>query len=117
MIEALADTIAATLAETWLRQYRTAEMLMGADGTFSFLKMNTRLQVEHGVTEEITGVDLVEAQIRSSAGEHLEAILPAKLERSGHAVQARVTRKTRSDFILRRGRSRFFGHHTVTASA
>jgi acetyl-CoA carboxylase biotin carboxylase subunit len=65
-------------------------MLMGADGTFSFLEMNTRLQVEHGVTEEITGVDLVEAQIRSSAGEHLEAILPAKLAHSGHALQARV---------------------------
>jgi acetyl-CoA carboxylase biotin carboxylase subunit len=90
MIEALADTIAATLQKLGYNNIGTVEMLMGADGTFSFLEMNTRLQVEHGVTEEITGVDLVEAQIRSSAGEHLEAILPAKLERSGHALQARV---------------------------
>lgn len=90
MIESLADTIAATLQKLGYNNIGTVEMLMGADGTFSFLEMNTRLQVEHGVTEEITGIDLVEAQIRSSAGEHLDAILPAKLERSGHALQARV---------------------------
>lgn len=90
MIEALADSIAATLKKLGYNNIGTVEMLMGADGTFSFLEMNTRLQVEHGVTEEITGVDLVAAQIRSSAGETLAAILPAKLERTGHALQARV---------------------------
>ncbi|TRZ67206.1 MAG: ATP-grasp domain-containing protein [Rhodocyclaceae bacterium] len=90
MVEALADRIAATLQKLGYNNIGTVEMLMGADGTFSFLEMNTRLQVEHGVTEEITGVDLVEAQIRSSFGERLDAILPAKLEPSGHALQARV---------------------------
>ena len=90
MIEALADSIAATMQKLGYNNIGTVEMLMGADGTFSFLEMNTRLQVEHGVTEEITGVDLVAAQIRSSAGDRLAAILPAKLARSGHALQARV---------------------------
>jgi acetyl-CoA carboxylase biotin carboxylase subunit len=65
-------------------------MLYGADGTFSFLEMNTRLQDEHGVTEEITGVDLVQAQIRCAAGEALAGILPARVEIDGHAIQARV---------------------------
>src|SRR6185503_19725038 len=49
-----------------------------------------RLQVEHGVTEEITGVDLVAAQLRSSAGEPLARILPQPPRASGHAIQARV---------------------------
>jgi acetyl-CoA carboxylase biotin carboxylase subunit len=65
-------------------------MLRGADGSFSFLEMNTRLQVEHGVTEEITGVDLVRAQIRCAAGEKLADVLPEKIEIRGHAIQARV---------------------------
>src|SRR3546814_388658 len=65
-------------------------MLMGPDGSLSFLEMNTRLQVEHGVTEEVTGVDLVAAQIRTAAGERLDAVLPAELSIHGHAIQARV---------------------------
>ena len=68
----------------------TVEMLLGADGEFRFLEMNTRLQVEHGVTEEVTGIDLVAAQLRSSAGLQLQEILPEAPAIRGHAVQARV---------------------------
>ena len=89
-IEDLAEGIAAILQKIGYDNIGTVEMLMGADGSFSFLEMNTRLQVEHGVTEEVTGVDLVQAQIRSAAGERLEAILPARIELKGHAIQARV---------------------------
>jgi acetyl-CoA carboxylase biotin carboxylase subunit len=89
-IAALADRVAGTMAQIGYDNIGTVEMLMGADGTFHFLEMNTRLQVEHGVTEEIAGIDLVEAQIRAAAGERLEAILPPTVETAGHAVQARV---------------------------
>ncbi|WP_318311306.1 acetyl-CoA carboxylase biotin carboxylase subunit [Flagellimonas crocea] len=67
----------------------TVEFLMDADHNFYFLEMNTRLQVEHPVTELITGVDLVELQIRVARGEKL----PMKQEEltiKGHAVELRV---------------------------
>lgn len=86
----LGGSIATTLQKMGYDNIGTVEMLMGADGSFSFLEMNTRLQVEHGVTEEVTGIDLVVAQIRAAWGERLGAILPANIEISGHAVQARV---------------------------
>jgi acetyl-CoA carboxylase biotin carboxylase subunit len=86
----------------------TVEMLMGEDGAFSFLEMNTRLQVEHGVTEEVTGVDLVKAQIRSSAGEKLSAILPPKIEVKGHAIQARVYAEDPKNFFPSPGKLKVF---------
>ncbi|WP_067724469.1 acetyl-CoA carboxylase biotin carboxylase subunit [Oceanobacillus damuensis] len=68
----------------------TVEMLRSKNGDYSFLEMNTRLQVEHAVTEEIVDVDLVEAQIRSAANESLSAILPKKIEPSGHSLEVRI---------------------------
>lgn len=67
----------------------TVETLYAA-GRFGFLEVNTRLQVEHGVTEEITGIDLVEAQIRIAAGARLAEAMPAKPKPTGHAVEARI---------------------------
>ncbi|MGZ8266454.1 MAG: acetyl-CoA carboxylase biotin carboxylase subunit [Burkholderiales bacterium] len=87
---ALADRIARMVRDIGYDNIGTVEMLRGADGSFSFLEMNTRLQVEHGVTEEITGVDLVRAQIRCAAGEKLADVLPEKIQIRGHAMQARV---------------------------
>ena len=86
----------------------TVEMLMGADGSFSFLEMNTRLQVEHGVTEEVTGVDLVKAQIRSAAGEKLYSILPEPIEVKGHAIQARVYAEDPKNFFPSPGKLKIF---------
>jgi len=61
---AAAEKIAAVVRKMGYDNIGTVEMLMGANGEFNFLEMNTRLQVEHGVTEEVTGIDLVKAQIR-----------------------------------------------------
>jgi len=84
------------------------EMLRGEDGSFNFLEMNTRLQVEHGVTEEVTGVDLVKAQVRSSAGEKLADILPANIEVTGHAIQARVYAEDPKNFFPSPGKLTVF---------
>lgn len=67
----------------------TVEFVMGADKKFYFLEMNTRLQVEHPVTEMVFGVDLVKEQIRIAAGDKL-TIAQSDLSMRGHAIEARV---------------------------
>jgi acetyl/propionyl-CoA carboxylase alpha subunit len=67
----------------------TVEFLLAPDGQFYFLEMNTRIQVEHPVTEAVTGVDLVQAMIRIAAGEKLD-FAQADVALRGHAVEARI---------------------------
>ncbi len=105
---AMADQVAKIMREIGYDNIGTVEMLMGADGAFSFLEMNTRLQVEHGVTEEVTGVDLVRAQIRSAAGEKLADMLPARIEVKGHAIQARVYAEDPKNFFPSPGKLKVF---------
>ena len=107
-VDAVADRIAAIVREIGYDNIGTVEMLMSVDGEFSFLEMNTRLQVEHGVTEEVTGVDLVVAQIRSAAGEKLGAILPPTITVTGHAIQARVYAEDPKSFFPSPGRLTVF---------
>jgi acetyl-CoA carboxylase biotin carboxylase subunit len=105
---AVADQIAGIMRTMGYDNIGTVEMLLGADGSFNFLEMNTRLQVEHGVTEEVTGVDLVRAQIRSAAGEKLGDILPGKAEIKGHAIQARVYAEDPKNFFPSPGKLTVF---------
>jgi acetyl-CoA carboxylase biotin carboxylase subunit len=105
---AVADQIAGIMRTMGYDNIGTVEMLLGADGSFNFLEMNTRLQVEHGVTEEVTGVDLVRAQIRSAAGEKLGDILPGKAAIKGHAIQARVYAEDPKNFFPSPGKLTVF---------
>ncbi len=70
----------------------TVEMLQDEDGTLWFMEMNTRLQVEHTVTEEVTGLDLVEVQLRIAAGQPLAQAMSGRTSPTpgGHAIQCRI---------------------------
>jgi acetyl-CoA carboxylase biotin carboxylase subunit len=82
----------------------TVEFLMDEEGKLYFIEVNARIQVEHPVTEFVTGVDLVKAQIRISAGEKLEDILPSELRLRGHAIECRINAEHPETFAPSPGR-------------
>ena len=101
----------------------TIEFLVDAESpeTFYFMEMNTRLQVEHRVTEMITGLDLVECQLRLAAGEPLKNVIPTSAF-TGHAIEARIYAEDAYNGFLPTGGTvgRFTpadSPHTVTDSA
>ncbi len=91
------------------RNAGTVEFLMDADDRFYFMEMNTRLQVEHPVTEMITGVDIVQEQLRIAAGEALR-YRQEQITRRGYAMEFRINAEDpRNDFLPSFGRiTRYF---------
>ena len=90
MREEIGKTLCRCLAEIGYQNAGTVEFLMDEDRQLHFIEMNTRIQVEHPVTEAITGIDLVKAQLHIASGERLESILPPKLTIRGHAIECRI---------------------------
>jgi acetyl/propionyl-CoA carboxylase alpha subunit len=85
----------------------TVEFIVGQDGRFFFLEMNTRLQVEHPVTEMITGLDLVQAQIEIAAGRGLP-VSQDDVGRQGHSIECRIcAENAERDFMPESGMIRF----------
>ncbi|PKQ14778.1 MAG: acetyl-/propionyl-CoA carboxylase subunit alpha [Actinobacteria bacterium HGW-Actinobacteria-8] len=83
----LVESSKAILREAGYVGAGTCEFLIGVDGTISFLEVNTRLQVEHPVTEEVTGVDLVREQFRIAAGDPIANLNP---QVRGHSIEFRI---------------------------
>jgi acetyl-CoA carboxylase biotin carboxylase subunit len=90
MREELGKTLCHCLSEIGYQNAGTVEFVMDKDRQLHFIEMNTRVQVEHPITEAITGVDIVKAQLRIASGDKLSDILPAKLEIRGHAIECRI---------------------------
>ncbi|HJY05530.1 MAG TPA: carbamoyl phosphate synthase, partial [Bryobacteraceae bacterium] len=82
----------------------TVEFLMDETGSLYFIEVNARIQVEHPVTEFVTGVDLVKAQIRVAAGARLKEILPSPLAQRGHAIECRINAENPETFAPSPGR-------------
>jgi acetyl-CoA carboxylase biotin carboxylase subunit len=100
--DALGETVTTALSRFGYRNAGTLEFLY-QDGQFAFIEMNTRLQVEHPVSELITGIDLVGEQIRIASGERL-GYTQADIQFRGHAIEVRITAENPDTFMPTPGR-------------
>src|SRR5205085_4998819 len=74
------------------------------NGNLSFIEVNARIQVEHPVTEFVTGIDLVKSQIRIAAGERLDEVIARPISFSGHAIECRINAENPETFAPSPGR-------------
>jgi len=88
----------------------TVEFLMDESGKLYFIEVNARIQVEHPVTEFVTGIDMVKSQIRIAQGEPLSEVLPGPIEMRGHSIECRINAENPETFVPSPGR--ITGFHT-----
>jgi acetyl-CoA carboxylase, biotin carboxylase subunit len=86
----IGEVLSKTLSEIGYANAGTIEFLMDQDRRLHFIEMNTRIQVEHPVTEMVTDVDLVKAQIAIAMGEKMDSVLHGPIVHRGHAIECRI---------------------------
>jgi acetyl-CoA carboxylase biotin carboxylase subunit len=102
--ERISDSLRTAMKSIGYSNAGTVEFLMDRDGEMYFIEVNARIQVEHPVTEMVTGIDLVKAQIRIAAGERLDSILSGPVQFNGHAIECRINAEHPTTFAPSPGR-------------
>jgi acetyl-CoA carboxylase biotin carboxylase subunit len=100
----LADSLRVAMKTIGYTNAGTVEFLMDKDGNLYFIEVNARIQVEHPVTELVTGLDLVKSQIRIAAGETLSDVLGGPVTVKGHAIECRINAENPTTFAPSPGR-------------
>ncbi len=108
MRDDIGKTLKRSLEGVGYQNAGTIEFLMDEDGKLYFIEMNTRIQVEHPVTEMVTGIDLVKAQLRIASGERLSSILPEPTTIRGHAIECRINAEHPEKFTPSAGKITVF---------
>ncbi len=101
---AISDRLRVAMKEVGYTNAGTVEFLMDQERNLYFIEVNARIQVEHPVTEFVTGIDLVKAQIRIAAGEQLADIIQKPVTLMGHAIECRINAEDPQNFTPSPGR-------------
>ena len=102
--EKVSESLKVALKQIGYTNAGTVEFLMDETGNLYFIEVNARIQVEHPVTEMVTGVDLVKAQIRIAAGERLVDIVDLPIRNTGHSIECRINAENPVTFTPSPGR-------------
>ncbi len=102
--ERIGNTLKKAMAEVGYTNAGTVEFLMDETGSLYFIEVNARVQVEHPVTEFVTGVDIVKSQILIAMGEPLSTVLSGPVEMRGHAIECRINAEHPTTFAPSPGR-------------
>ena len=106
--EKIGGVLCKTLSEIGYVNAGTIEFLMDEDGSMHFIEMNTRIQVEHPVTEMVTDVDLVKSQISLAAGARMQEVLQGPIVHRGHAIECRINAEHPEKFTPSAGKITVF---------